>query len=338
MFKNPKFRGVNLGGWLVLEKWLTPSLFQNLSATDEYSYCVELGDKAQQILEKHWQTFITTEDFSRIKKSGMNAIRIPIGFWIFGDESPFFGNITYLDWALKEAAKNNLDVIIDLHAAPGSQNGWDHSGKSGELDWPKLENIEKTLKILEKIVKRYSDSRNFLGIELLNEPRWDIPLGTLKDFYERGYTIVRKHCDSNVAVIIHDSFRPHDFLNFMQGAKYENVILDMHLYQCFSEADKNLNIAGHVQKTKVEWKQLIDDSDIPVIIGEWSLGLDPKSLVGLSKTQRDAAVKLYAEVQINTFEHSLGWFFWTWKKESGGGWNMIDSMNKGFLPKRFEKG
>lgn len=39
-----KLRGVNLGGWLVLEKWITPSLFAGLRATDETSYCVELGE------------------------------------------------------------------------------------------------------------------------------------------------------------------------------------------------------------------------------------------------------------------------------------------------------
>ena len=30
-----KLRGVNLGSWLVLEKWMVPSLFEGLAATDE---------------------------------------------------------------------------------------------------------------------------------------------------------------------------------------------------------------------------------------------------------------------------------------------------------------
>ena len=30
-----RLRGVNLGGWLVLEKWMTASLFDGLEATDE---------------------------------------------------------------------------------------------------------------------------------------------------------------------------------------------------------------------------------------------------------------------------------------------------------------
>ena len=49
-----KIRGVNLGGWLVLEKWMTPSLFEGLNATDETSFRVEPGKKAQGILHRHW--------------------------------------------------------------------------------------------------------------------------------------------------------------------------------------------------------------------------------------------------------------------------------------------
>ena len=59
-----KLRGVNLGGWLVLEKWITPSLFAGLQATDETSYCVELGEaEATRRLHQHWNTFITRDDF-----------------------------------------------------------------------------------------------------------------------------------------------------------------------------------------------------------------------------------------------------------------------------------
>ena len=41
-----KLRGVNLGGWLVLEKWMVPSLFEGLAATDETTWCAELGPAA----------------------------------------------------------------------------------------------------------------------------------------------------------------------------------------------------------------------------------------------------------------------------------------------------
>ncbi|MDD2865392.1 MAG: glucan 1,3-beta-glucosidase, partial [Methylococcales bacterium] len=54
--RGKKLRGVNLGGWLVLEKWMTPSIFEGLEATDETTFCAELGDKADAILKAHWNS------------------------------------------------------------------------------------------------------------------------------------------------------------------------------------------------------------------------------------------------------------------------------------------
>lgn len=56
---------------------------------------------------------------------------------------------------------------IDLHTGPGSQNGFDNSGKRGEIHWVEpnydqnnpdtKQNLERTLVILDKIAgKSYS--------------------------------------------------------------------------------------------------------------------------------------------------------------------------------------
>ena len=37
-----KIRGVNLGNWLVLEKWMHPALFEGTSAEDEDELCRQL--------------------------------------------------------------------------------------------------------------------------------------------------------------------------------------------------------------------------------------------------------------------------------------------------------
>ena len=57
MTKIDKIKGVNLGGWLVLEKWMTPELFDGTEAEDEYHLLLELGDKAESIIKKHRDTF-----------------------------------------------------------------------------------------------------------------------------------------------------------------------------------------------------------------------------------------------------------------------------------------
>lgn len=84
-----KLRGVNLGGWLVIEKWMTPSLLEGLKATDETSFCIDLATNAERVLKNHWDTFITSEDFAWLAKTGINAVRIPIGHWIFGPDYPY---------------------------------------------------------------------------------------------------------------------------------------------------------------------------------------------------------------------------------------------------------
>ncbi|MDA0674831.1 MAG: pantoate--beta-alanine ligase [Proteobacteria bacterium] len=64
-----RLRGVNLGGWLVLEKWMKPSLFQGLAATDETSWCAELGPEAGPRLRAHWDSWITRADFQRYPRT-----------------------------------------------------------------------------------------------------------------------------------------------------------------------------------------------------------------------------------------------------------------------------
>ncbi len=53
-----KVRGLNIGGWLVLEPWITPSIFQaldqSLGIVDEYTLTERLGtDAAYSILKPH---------------------------------------------------------------------------------------------------------------------------------------------------------------------------------------------------------------------------------------------------------------------------------------------
>lgn len=315
-----KIHGVNLGGWLLLERWMTPKLFEKSDAQDEYSLCLELGEeKSKERLERHWKSFITKKDFLWIKKNGCNAVRIPVGYWNFEDDPPFISSIKYFEQALKWAKESDLQVIIDLHGAPGSQNGWDHSGRSGEINWHKSkENIERTITILKKISQKYGSDPSVVGIELLNEPHWDIPLSRLQEFYQKGYQVIRSECPKDIFVIVHDSFRPHDWQKFFTKNNFKNVILDCHLYQCFDEKDKKMDIYGHLQKTVIEWKNLIThlQTFVPVIIGEWSLGLDPKSFEGLSEEQIKLAKNAYAKTQMLVFENAAGWFFWNYKVDN----------------------
>lgn len=87
-----KIRGVNLGAWLVLEKWMTPKLFDGTPSEDEYYLArdVEPTIYAEKI-KTHRDTFITEGDFVKMKAAGINVVRIPVPHFIFNDRPPFIG-------------------------------------------------------------------------------------------------------------------------------------------------------------------------------------------------------------------------------------------------------
>lgn len=67
-----KVRGVNLGGWLVLEPWITPSLFDNTGDSrviDEWTFG-QFAPNALSVLQDHWNTWITESDFEAIAAAG----------------------------------------------------------------------------------------------------------------------------------------------------------------------------------------------------------------------------------------------------------------------------
>jgi glucan 1,3-beta-glucosidase len=49
--KQTQLRGVNLGGRLLLERWMTPSLFEGTNAEDEYAFMA--SPHAHGNLEEH---------------------------------------------------------------------------------------------------------------------------------------------------------------------------------------------------------------------------------------------------------------------------------------------
>ena len=56
----------------------------------------------------------------------LNHVRLPIGYWAFdvqGGEPFIQGQLPYLQRAVTWAGNYGLKLIIDLHGAPGSQNG-----------------------------------------------------------------------------------------------------------------------------------------------------------------------------------------------------------------------
>ena len=134
--KQLKVKGVNFGNWLVLEKWMSPALFEGTDAEDEYNLAYQLPREAYQArIQIHRSEYITERDFVTVKAMGMEAVRIPVPYFVFGDREPFIGCVKELDRAFAWAQAYGLTILLDLHTAPLGQNGFDNGGICGVCRW-----------------------------------------------------------------------------------------------------------------------------------------------------------------------------------------------------------
>lgn len=327
-------RGVNLGGWLVLEKWITPSLFEGTNAVDEYTFSAG-GEAAQQKLRAHRDTFITEADFAWLQAKGIQAVRLPIGYWVFGDAAPYVWTVEYVDRAFGWAAKHNIKILLDLHAAPGSQNGRDHSGRLGAVGWAKDEaNIILTLEVIKRLAIRYCKDPQLLGISLLNEPQSRMSKSVLTRYYQAAYAIIRDKCGPDVWVVFSDGFRPRRWRNVLHSARFQNVFIDTHHYQCFSWWDKHHSIGWHLKKAAGAVPRSLAKMslDHPVIVGEWSLALTPARTGYLSPEQVDELNRAYGAAQLLAYDQAKAWFFWTYRSDGSPTWSYRDCVGRDWLP------
>lgn len=294
-------KGVNLGNWLVLEKWMSPALFEGTTAEDEYYLPRQLDERVYEARMKiHRAEYISERDFVTIRRMGMEVVRIPVPYFIFGDREPFPGCTQELDRAFAWAEKYGLQILIDLHTVPLSQNGFDNGGICGVCRWAQSEKeVEFALTVLERLAERYGRRPGMWGIEVLNEPiterAWrlfDVPnrypaadagmaegsapisVEFLKGFYKQAYDRIRAFLPEEKYVVIHDGFELLAWKDYMQEPKYKNVVLDTHQYLMMAEADGcEQSVEGYRRYIREHYIPAIREMEqyFPVVCGEWCL-------------------------------------------------------------------
>ncbi|AZK47550.1 glycoside hydrolase family 5 protein [Paenibacillus lentus] len=361
-------KGVNLGNWLVLEKWMSPGLFEGTTAADEYYLPTQLSKEVYEArIKVHRQEYITERDFAAIKSFGLNAVRIPVPYFVMGDCPPFIGCVDELDKAFLWAEKYGLQVLIELHTVPGSQNGFDNGGISGVCKWAQQpESVEFTLKLLEKLSERYGQNKSLWGIGVLNEPIteriWDligvqerykpvdpelaagsapISLDFLREFYVEAYRRMRRYLPEEKYIVIHDGFELKAWKDFMREEEFKNVVLDTHQYLMMAEitgCEQSIEgyteyIHNHFAKDIAEMQQYF-----PVICGEWSLfnsyGCGTDTAGGLSPVHglESKEDKLSADHKKEFYSQLAKAQLEAWKQGSGHFyWNyklLLDTVNE----------
>jgi glucan 1,3-beta-glucosidase len=359
----PFLRGVNLGGWLVLEKWMNWDAFTGAfaDATDEWTFSQIPG--AADALHTHWESYFTEADIQAIAATGINALRIPIGYWAYDNSnSPYItGAGVYLERAIRWARKAGLKVWVDCHGSPGSQNGFDNSGHATEVNWQQQANLDQSISVLKTMAEKYG-AMEFadvvIGLEMVNEPiSWgNNNIDVTKSWAKEAFAAVKAAAENpDLVIVMHDAFQVA--LSWTDVAKDLNdkqFGMDSHLYQVFVDADNALNQDQHIAKACDSAADLGAASKImPVYVGEWSAATnicvnpDGSSTPGTSCSVDGCQcqstdfgswndgmiqqVRKFVEAQLDVFEASTSGYF-LWSAKGPGGWGFLNGIGNGAIP------
>ncbi|RDL35174.1 uncharacterized protein BP5553_07105 [Venustampulla echinocandica] len=359
----PFLRGVNLGGWFILEKWMNSDVFTGAfsEATDQFTFDAIPG--AEDALEKHWSTYFTESDIQDLAATGINALRIPIGYWAFDNSNSHYikGADVYLEKAIDWARNAGMKVWVDCHGSPGSQNGHDHSGKIGSVDWQEDANRKQSISVLETMASKYGSAEYadvVVGLELTNEPLADSThsLSEIQEWTEEAYAAVKAASSNpNMVITIHDAFQgPEKWADVVQNLGPGSFGIDTHMYQLFSDEDNLLTQPQHITKA-CGWASSLATSNAitPTYTGEWSgitnvcLNPDGSTIAGHTcwesgcrclsdpyETWSDdmiALMRRYVEAQLDVFEQSTSGYF-VWSAKGPGSWSFLEGVKKGTFP------
>jgi len=351
MLGGKPIRGVNTGGIFVLEPWITPGFTKwTLEVDDQYTYSVQnkKGSTGAEALTKLWEGWYTQADFDEMKKHGLNAIRVPVGWWYWGkaagvDPSPYLlpdsepsstsHPITKLVGMAKKAG---LAVLIDLHGAPGSQNGLDNSGLRSKdqnpevwgYDWiyddKMLEDTTKVLVAISTWIKYLNDNGmdNIMGLQLLNEPWVFLDMSKVRDWYMKTIPAIRKE-SKDLPLIIHDAFRHSEWGWLTNSWPFENIYMDTHIYHAFNPDDiassnpscdkLKQTIAENIACGYGSMMRYKTCTSLPTFLGEWSLAID--DCMGNIRGQ-DYSVQFHDFGQCKNLKERVGAQWWNEHKRS----------------------
>lgn len=322
--KKRALHGVNLGGWLVLERWMTPGVFADMDAQDELA--LSATNEGVRRIKHHRETFITEADFVWLAKRGVGLVRIPFGYWLLDGDDGYVAGIERLDWAMQMAEKHELKVLLDMHALPGSQNGKIHSGNAGRAGWFDSAGLrQRSLELCERYAVRYKDSPALWGFEVINEPRVQglRDYAALRRYYRTAYKRLQLIVPKHVYIVFSDAFMPWLWCGAMGWQR--QVMMDIHYYATGRKLTSGARRAVYAWWVRGRrWRLSLYSWVQPVMVGEWSRVLPRRASQNATLRYRTR----FLEDQRLAYSRIEAQCYWSYKTESPGSWNyrsIIDS-------------
>ncbi len=307
-------RGLGLGGWLVPEGYMLhifpPDGGSPRSIRAQIASLIgESG--ADRFFEIYRAKYVAEKDIAAIAEWGFDHIRLPMHYNLLFDpdtetfiESGFKTIDDLLDWC----RKYDIDLILDMHAAPGGQNHGEISDSDGVARlWTEPDPYQDQLEtVWVEIARRYVDEPRIIGYDLINEPvtpgcrdgaatcapgspnEWtaEEQSEALRALYVRLIEAIRQ-IDTNHIIFIEGNYYATTFPPELENLPDDNIVYAFHKYWNATDVGTINYLLDFSEKTNV-----------PLWLGESGENSNPWFF----------AVTRLAE------RHGIGWNWWTHKK------------------------
>ncbi|GJP29241.1 hypothetical protein CLOM_g21249 [Closterium sp. NIES-68] len=315
--------------------WNGPAAFRFTPLKElryDWQLAYQWGSQAAMRINSQRSTFVTEADWRAMARQGVNAVRIPIAYYMAQEPSPdwpfVWGSYMYIDWAFKMAVKYKVRIWFSMHVVAGTQSGT-FGSRLGYVDFPRPRNVAKTLGAIRWLAQRYGRHPMWLGIGLMNEPSLSVPLDLLKSYYVNATAIIRRW-NPCVYISMEGQTGPDDVQSLMAGEP--NVILESHVYDVFSPGGYS-SAQQEIYEMQTSRKERIAEHQQygrMLLVGEFS------NAMGYSPVTPDEQTA-FSLAQMQTLGTAkAGWFFWSLKinKPNTKHWDFYQSQLQGWLPKR----
>ena len=288
-------RGFGLGGWLVPEGYMLHNqawIAGFESPTEIENHVIDLigVDAAENFWNLYRENYVAQADIDQIAEWGFNHIRVPFHYKQFydstGAETPM--GYAIIDELISWCEPYNMYIILDMHCAPGGQNGGPISDSDGTARlWLEESNKELTIQIWKEIATYYSDNTLIGGYDLINEPV--LPGGVSLEEFKQLYVDITnaiREVDTNHLLFIEGNWYGTDFAGLTPPWD-ENMSYSFHKY--WGQTDLS---------TIQSYINMRNNYGGPLWMGE----------------SGENSNHWYYEVFKLLEENNIGWNFWTHKK------------------------
>lgn len=303
-------KGFNLGGWFVMESFMSPMDAGGLS--DTYGVMTTLnnrfGTAVQRSLMKTYQkAWIQAADLDNIRNAGFNAIRVPV-WWgqFFALDNPTTSGwradaFDELDALVANASARGLYVIIDMHGVIGGQNVQSTTGRADRnAYWTNPQFQSDTAWMWWQIANHYKGNPAVAGYDVMNEPMGAPSKEAVWQAYAGLYRSIRS-ADPDHMLFMEGTFNQWNWDMLPAPSQYgwTNVVYEMHEYQ------KDKTVAQIKAGADRQASDFASHAgwNVPGYIGEFN------------DFQGDASVWKYS---IDAFNAAgLSWTAWSYKAVNG---------------------